>query len=130
MVIRPAADAEGRPAMNAPKHNSAKAIVNVDTVLSLTPRTRFPAAAVGTIASFGDAGTICAEVAARRGFLLADAFFGIISLRFPNQVAVAANARIAFQASWGAIQGHTCAADAPRARKFPCGSFPARFRSP
>jgi uncharacterized membrane protein YraQ (UPF0718 family) len=66
--------------MNAPKHSTAKIIVSVDTVFSLTPRTAFSAIAAGTIASFGDAALNCTEAPALRGFLFADAVLGIISL--------------------------------------------------
>src|SRR6185437_5000680 len=116
--------------MNAPKHTSAKPIVSVDTVFSLTPRTRFSAAAACTIASFGDAVLNCTEVATLRGFLFADAILDIISLHSPRQVPVAANATTASPAAWGAIPGRICDAVAQRALKFPCDNSPARFRSP
>src|SRR5579862_5897385 len=129
VIIGPAADTIGRPAINAPKQSSAKAIVNTDTVFSLTPRTRPLLPVTGTIASFGNSGPTWAIVALRLGFLFADSVLGIISLRFAKRVEAAATATTASQASWDATPGRICAVGARRARKSLCDRSPGHFRN-
>src|SRR5579859_6781262 len=129
VIIGPAADTIGRPAINAPKHSSAKAIVNTDTVFSLTPRTRFLLPGTGTMARFGASGLAWAVIALRRGFLFADSVLGIISLRFAKRVEAAATAKTASPASWDATPSCICAVDARRAGKSPCDKSPAHVRN-